>query len=67
MDVSKYQFEDDEIAKLHDHRDHQPDVRLKVRFIALLMLANGVELETIASIIGKSVKTTGAKDHPVFG
>ena len=57
MDVSKYQFEDDEIAKLHNHRDHQPDVRLKVRFIALLMLANGVGLETIASIIGKSVKT----------
>ena len=57
MDVSKYRFEDDEIVKLHDHRDHQPDVRLKVRFIALLMLANGVELETIASIIGKSVKT----------
>lgn len=57
MDVSKYQFDDDEIVKLHKSRDNQPDVRLKVRFIALLMLAKGVELETIASIIGKSIRT----------
>jgi len=57
MDVSKYQFDDEEIAKLHKYRDNQPDVRLKVRFITLLMLTNGVELKTIASIIGKSIKT----------
>jgi len=57
MDVSKYEFDDDEIARLHKYRDNQPDVRLKVRFIALLMLANRVELKTIASIIGKSIKT----------
>jgi transposase len=57
MDVSKYQFDDGEIAELHNHRDNQPDARLKVRFIALLMLAEGVELKTIASIIGKSIKT----------
>ena len=57
MDVSEYQFDDDEIAKLNDRRDNQPDVRLKVRFIALLMLAEGVELKSIASIIGKSIKT----------
>jgi transposase len=57
MDVSKYQFDDDEIAKLHDRRDNQSDVRLKVRFIALLMLAEGVELKSVASIIGKSIKT----------
>jgi len=57
MDVSGYQFDDDEIAKLHDRRDNQPDIRLKVRFIALLMLAEGIGLKTIASIIGKSIKT----------
>ena len=57
MNVSDYQFDDDEIAKLNDHRDNQPDVRLKVRFIALLMLAEGIELKSIASIIGKSIKT----------
>jgi transposase len=57
MDESKYQFNDDQIAQLHSHRDDQPDIRLKVRFIALLMLAEGVELKTASSIIGKSVKT----------
>jgi transposase len=57
LDVSEYKFDDDEIESLHDHRDNQPDVRLKVRFIALLMLAEKVELKTIASIIGKSIKT----------
>jgi len=57
MDVSEYQFGDDEIVKLHDRRDNQPDVRLKVRFIALLMLAEGIELKSVASIIGKSIKT----------
>ncbi len=57
MDVSKYQFDDDEIVKLHDRRDHQPDVRLKVRFIALLMLAEGFEIKSVASVIGKSIKT----------
>lgn len=57
MDVSKYKFDDHEIQRLHEHRDNQPDVRLKLRFVALLMLAENVELKTIASIIGKSEKT----------
>jgi transposase len=57
MDESKYQFSDDEIVQLNNHRDDQTDVRLKVRFIALLMLAEEVELKTVASIIGKSTKT----------
>lgn len=57
MDVSEYQFNEAEIERLHEHRDNQPDVRLKVRFMALLMLAEKIELKTIASIIGKSIKT----------
>ena len=57
MDVSDYKFDDDKIKKLQDNRDNQSDVRLKVRFIALLMLAEKIELKTIASIIGKSEKT----------
>ncbi len=35
----------------------KPVVRLKVRFIVLLMLAKGFELENVASVIGKSIKT----------
>jgi len=57
IDISKYKFNEDEIAKLHTHRDSQSDVRLKIRYIALLMIAEGVELKTIASVIGKSIKT----------
>ena len=57
MDASEYQFGENEITALHNHRDNQSDARLKVRFIALLMLAEGFELEKIASIIGKSNKT----------
>jgi transposase len=57
MDISEYQFDDDEIQRLHEYRDNQLDIRLKVRFIALLLLAESVELRTIASVIGKSVKT----------
>ena len=57
MDVTEYQFDDEEIQKLHEHRDNQTDIRLKLRFIAMLMLAEKVELKTICSIIGKSAKT----------
>jgi len=56
MDVSKYNFDDYEIARLQEYRDNQPDdVRLKVRFIALLMLAKGFELENVASVVGKPI------------
>ena len=57
MNVSEYKFGDDEIQKLNEYRDFQPDVRLKVRFIALLMMAEGVEPHKAASILGKSMKT----------
>jgi transposase len=57
MDIASYQFKSDEIQMLNKYRDEQQDVRLKIRFIALLMLAQGVSVEIIASSIGKSVKT----------
>ncbi|MBT8341131.1 MAG: transposase [Desulfatitalea sp.] len=57
MDVSDYKFDSDEIQKLQEHRDNQQDARLQARFIAMLMLAEKIELKTIASIIGKSAKT----------
>lgn len=57
MDASKYEFDNDKITALQNHRDNQPDARLKVRFITLLMLAEGLELGKISSIIGKSTKT----------
>ena len=59
MDVSKsnYQFSDEEIARFHQYRDNQDDARLKTRFIALLLLSEGIEIHTVASVIGKSIKT----------
>ena len=57
MDVSSYQFSDQEIEQLNQYRDNQDDARLKARFIALLMLAEGLEINKVASIIGKSIKT----------
>ena len=57
MGISKYQFSEDEIAKLRTHRNNQSDARLKIRFIALLMIAEDVELKTIACAIGKSIIT----------
>ena len=57
MDIASYQFQSDEIESLKRYRDEQQDVRLKIRFIALLMLAQGINVEIIASSVGKSVKT----------
>ena len=51
------QFSDEKIELLNQYRDNQDDARLKARFIALLMLAEGVEIHKVASIIGKSIKT----------
>lgn len=57
IDVSNYQFSDQEIERLQQHRDNQYDVRLNARFIALLMLAKGCEIKDVASVIGKSIRT----------
>jgi len=57
MDASKYQFSDEAIERLQQYRDNQNNVRLKARFIALLMLAEGNEIKDAASVIGKSIGT----------
>ena len=57
MDVSNYKFSDQQIERLNHYRDNQDDARLQARFIALLMLAEGIEINKVASIIGKSIKT----------
>ena len=57
MDVSSYQFSEEEIHRLEHYRDEQQDARLKMRFIALLMLAKGIDLKDIAAITGVAMKT----------
>lgn len=56
LTIEHYVFSEDEIRQLYDYRDHQRDSRLKLRFLALLMLAEEVAIETVATVIGKSVK-----------
>jgi len=51
MDVSKYNFDDYEIARLQEYRDNQPDVRLKVRDgFAVLIIPNGVCLSPAGQV-----------------
>lgn len=57
MDVSGYNFSNDEIAHLEQHRGRQQDARLKVRFIAPLMLAKRIPMGDVAAIAGKSIRT----------
>lgn len=55
--IENYTFSPDEIEKLKDCRDNQNNPDLKCRFIALLLIAENMDLCKVASIIGKSVKT----------
>ena len=57
MDVSSYHFSEEEVHRLEHYRDEQQDARLKMRFIALLMLAKGIDLRDIAAIAGVAMKT----------
>ena len=54
MKISDYKFTNNEIENLQKYRDNQTNTRLKFRFVALLMLAKGICIETISIIIGKS-------------
>jgi transposase len=54
MKISDYKFTNNEIENLQKYRDNQTNTRLKFRFVALLMLAKGICIETVSIIIGKS-------------
>lgn len=56
MDITQHPFRQEEIHQLRHYRDTQRDGRLKVRFIALLMLAEQVAIDRVASYIGRSGK-----------
>ncbi len=57
LTIAQYLFPQEEIRQLQEYRDTQRDGRLKLRFVALLMLAEEVAIETVASVVGKSLKT----------
>jgi hypothetical protein len=54
--ITQYVFTPEDIDHLRQYRDQQRDSRLKVRLLALLMLAEAVAIETVAAVVGKNVK-----------
>ena len=57
MDAPRHTFSQEEIEQIAKYRDKQPDIKLKIRFIALLMIANGNEIHTVANVVGYSEQT----------
>lgn len=57
MGLIEMSFTDQEIANLKNYRDNQSDGRLKLRFIALLLLSEGFEVKKVAMVIGNPIKT----------
>ena len=55
MDMTQPPFRQEEIPQCRHARDPQRDGRLNVRLIALLMLAEQVAIDRVASAIGRSV------------
>lgn len=56
LTIAQYVFSENDIQQLREYRDQQKDSRLKVRFIALLMLAEEILIEQVGRVVGKSVK-----------
>ncbi len=57
MKISDNEFTPNEIKTLEEYRDRQKDKGLKIRFIALLMLAHGTSVQATSSIVGVCEKT----------
>jgi len=55
VNVEKYKFSPDERELFWKYRDKQNNGRLKVRFIALLMIADGIPLPKAAELLGCSI------------
>jgi transposase len=52
-----YKFSKEEVELLQNYRDRQNDLRLKQRFIALLLLAKASPLEVITFVLGISERS----------
>ena len=57
MKVEEYQFSSEEIVKLKKYRDEQPDACLQRRFLSLIMLAEGVNIEFVMKVFDISHRT----------
>ena len=57
MKTEEYRLNPEAIEELQQYRDRQPDGRLRQRFIALLMLAQGCALDLITQVLGVSLSS----------
>lgn len=57
MAIMNITFSDSEISMLKNYRDKQKDERLKIRFIALLMIASQSTVEYVSHVIGCSARS----------
>lgn len=57
LTIAQYVFRQEEKHSLQAARDQHTDGRLKLRFVALLMLAEEMAIATVAHVVGKNVKT----------
>ena len=55
--ITEYTFSPEEIEQIKIYRDKQIDARLKSRFIALLLLSQGIAISMIVFVIGKSQRS----------
>lgn len=56
QNIKTHIFMPEEIEKLKEYRDKQKDSRLKIRFIALLLISENIEIPVVASSVGKSIR-----------
>ena len=54
MNIHNHVFSKEEIENFHLYRDNQEDGRLKIRFVALLLLARGDSPLDVSAIVGKN-------------
>lgn len=56
MKLPSHSFTDSEISLLKHYRDKQKVANLRIRFIAIIMISQGYNVETIAKVIGRTKK-----------
>jgi len=54
MELPKYSFTENEILILKKYRDKQKNANLRVRLLAIIMIAQDIAFDDIAQILGKS-------------
>ncbi|GBC62189.1 hypothetical protein DENIS_3158 [Desulfonema ishimotonii] len=57
LNIRTHIFISEETGPLKRYRDGQKDLRLRLRFIALLLIAGNTGIPTVAPSVGKDIRT----------